>query len=266
MSCGFAITRFKACGHSQLFKIKCARNCIDFCEPQETLLVTRFRYICPSCITYKDAEDRTKKLLLGLEPTRLDWEETKRTTKTKKALDEAQDVERWTEQYASTIWELRYGACEDPDPLKDDLRCLNDTIPQHLDVLKEVPWCSRFDYSTFHFPAAAVDEAVPSDGVQIAESNEESAEQQPEEMEDLYSAADNTAPTEASALPLAQLPESPAQNPPSTPNPPHFLVPQLPTPASSSPARHMPPSVTPSPEGTPTKKRKSQLPPSPART
>ncbi|KAJ6783448.1 hypothetical protein PWT90_08865 [Aphanocladium album] len=173
MVCCFAITQFPACKHGQLHKIGCTQDCADFCEPRQTLLVTKFRFPCSTCIkTAADRDRNERKLAWEADLRAIDADiaiiEDKdkrsrlqcdmrhsrrsrhgwladRALRTSDALaEEALDAERWTAEYAEKIWKLKYELCEDWMAVKSELRDLIDLKPWDLDVIEESKWFSDY--------------------------------------------------------------------------------------------------------------------------
>lgn len=176
MSCGFAVMHYAICRHNQLFKIACTKDCGDFCdEPQEILLETGGYFRCRSCARADDVRIRSQRstvyereriaarrvaqshprvecraalqtvLQLNVR-VRHEWHAGRHRVNHRVQLYEVLDAERWTAGYAEILWQLRHGSGEEvqtPDVVRElagILDALNETIPEGLDVFREISW------------------------------------------------------------------------------------------------------------------------------
>ncbi|XWW99337.1 hypothetical protein V2A60_007346 [Cordyceps javanica] len=165
MVCCFAVTQY-GCSHSQLQKTGCTKSCHDFCQPAETLLVTKSCFPCGSCIKIKASQDRneasiaheaavaaieekisvgsaTRSDMLYNARARYGWLADSESRKRNAQVYEAEDAEQWTLEYAETIWDLKHGGCRDTEGFERDLHTLLEMKPRGLRIVEESEWYSN---------------------------------------------------------------------------------------------------------------------------
>lgn len=237
MVCCFAVTHFSACKHNQLLKVGCTLGCDGFCESQgsltathETMVTTRFRFHCVSCIKAEAAHDRAQRDASYAEARRAiesrtthiqdeklrekiqfdmihnvrardGWALARAAKVFDKRIEEATDAERWTLEYAEGIMKFYYSNSGDQQQAQNDLHSLADLIPPFVNVVNQKRWYSNYIPSSGGSDSQASNNDVPC-GQNVGQA--QSATPQGEGMSTAEAATDqsmgglNTSTTEQS--------------------------------------------------------------------
>lgn len=176
MVCCFAVVRYD-CQHQSLIKVGCTKDCADFCEPRETLMVTKSLFACESCTeaagnparhertaTYskkvrgivertaaiEDKQQRASIRTFALEAASAHhhWLTERASDNLAARVREAQQAERWTHNYADNIYQLKYEECTDWDDYQDDMHNMKDLKSWDLRILYEANWDSDYPDSS----------------------------------------------------------------------------------------------------------------------
>ncbi|KAJ4148171.1 hypothetical protein LMH87_002652 [Akanthomyces muscarius] len=185
MVCCFAVLWY-GCRHKSLLKIGCTKDCADFCEPQETLLVAKSLLCCETCVKAENEHERQRQTrqrsffrateLRKIPPRTAYIKDAGEREELREKLQhglragqerQAEDMEekmedcgyktdcaeQWTNDYAENIWQLKYAECEDSRGFEEDL----------LEMKNDIEHCEEFGWSIVHESTWDADYAEESD-------------------------------------------------------------------------------------------------------
>ncbi|OAA75702.1 hypothetical protein LEL_07690 [Akanthomyces lecanii RCEF 1005] len=185
MVCCFAVLWY-GCRHKSLLKIGCTKDCADFCEPQETLLVAKSLLCCETCVKAENEHERQRQTrqrsffhateLRKIPPRTAYIKDAGEREELREKLQhglragqerQAEDMEekmedrgyktdcaeQWTNDYAENIWQLKYAECEDSRGFEEDL----------LEMKSDIEHCEEFGWSIVHESRWDADYAEESD-------------------------------------------------------------------------------------------------------
>ncbi len=236
MVCCFAVLWY-GCRHKSLLKIGCTKDCADFCEPQETLLVAKSLLCCETCVKAENEHERQRQTRQRIffratelrkipprtayikdagerEELREKLQHGLRAGQERQAEDMEEKMEdrgyktdcaeQWTNDYAENIWQLKYAECEDSRGFEEDL----------LEMKNDIEHCEEFGWSIVHesrwdadYAEESDDRIVPQIGNGITTTSE-TTDPSPE------NAASSSEPSPAARQPPAEPPAPAAMRSP----------------------------------------------------
>ncbi|KAM3510694.1 hypothetical protein MY11210_005675 [Beauveria gryllotalpidicola] len=183
MVCCFAAVEYTGCGHRQVFKIDCTRDCTSRCQPQEILLETQACFACERCLEAQSDKKARERALAAMQAklaaletqesqdslpshtqhqytaySRDGWDNEWESAKLAARVSEASYAENWTFEVAELVWQLKYGGCEDVEAVERSLDKQMERKPWDVQVVKKSNWTNdTVDSSEESDPATTED-------------------------------------------------------------------------------------------------------------